>query len=256
MGTLRADKRGWGSGWPNCPSSKQVTVSGGGIKLRVHRDIADIVKFGLEATVALGYNLDRDKDDWGFACRAIRGSSSPSNHSWGLAIDLNAIYNPMTSKLVTNMPPEMVQLWKALGFGWGGDYVSRPDAMHFEFLGTPADAKRIRDNLAKLGTTPPAPKNPMPKLTRTLWKRSTPGQDIVVMKVLFAAVGYIGWVGQQSAKDQQTFGWGTEAEVKRFQQNIRDFFGDKTINVDGIVGSKTWKWLEFLLVNKGVVSAK
>lgn len=33
-------------------------------------------------------------------------------------------------------------------FGWGGDYSSRPDCMHYEFLGSPTDCQRL---IAQLG---------------------------------------------------------------------------------------------------------
>lgn len=78
---------------------------------------------------------------WGYACRKIAGSSSWSNHAWGLAVDLNAPKNPMTSRLVTDMPSWMPALWKSYGFRWGGDYSGKKDAMHYEFMGSVTDAK-------------------------------------------------------------------------------------------------------------------
>ena len=42
----------------------------------------------------------------------------------------------------TDMPEWMPALWKLYGVPVGGDYSSRQDAMHYEFMGTPADAAR------------------------------------------------------------------------------------------------------------------
>jgi len=103
---------------------------------------------------------------WGFACRAIGGTSTPSNHSWGLALDFNAPKNPMASadwhrrnanrnnstfpfglRIVCDMNEGMVSEWERAGFRWGGRYTNRPDPMHFEFLGTPAQMAAITEQL-------------------------------------------------------------------------------------------------------------
>lgn len=132
-----ASGRGWGPGWPNCQRDQIVTVSfAGGLRLPVHQGIAELVGLLVEETERRGYDV-RDGQSWGFACRAIRGTSTPSNHSWGLAVDINAPANPMGSRLVTDMPNWMPELWEGFGFRWGGRYRSRPDAMHYEFMGTP-----------------------------------------------------------------------------------------------------------------------
>jgi D-alanyl-D-alanine carboxypeptidase-like protein len=137
-----AEDRGWGRGWPVDRRRDMVTVNAGGITILVHKAIAPIVEQLLEETVAGGYRL-KPGQCWGYANRAIRGSKRPSNHSWGLAVDLNAPANPMSVKLITDIPPWMVELWRRRGFRWGGDYEGRKDAMHFEFMGTPADAHRM-----------------------------------------------------------------------------------------------------------------
>jgi hypothetical protein len=136
--------RGWGPGWPT-PRLKDmswVTVRGVTIPQGVHKALAPLVGYLLEETLRRGYELVPGWC-WGYACRPIRGSNRASNHSWGLAVDLNAPTNPMKSPLTTDMPRWMVQLWKNHGFAWGGDYTGRKDAMHFEFMGTPADALRL-----------------------------------------------------------------------------------------------------------------
>jgi len=85
-----------------------------------------------------GYRFGSSSDPsygcWGYSCRCISGSNNPSNHSWGLAVDINAPSNPYTSPLVTDMPGWMPDLWNAYGFRWGGDYSGSKDAMHYEFM--------------------------------------------------------------------------------------------------------------------------
>lgn len=138
----RAEANGWGKGWPVDRSADMVRVEAGGIVVFVHHRIADLVAMLITETERLGYDL-KPGQCWGYAHRPIRGSSEPSNHSWGLAIDENAPSNPMGRPLRTNIPPAVRALWERYGFEWGGTWTSRPDAMHFEFAGTPADADRF-----------------------------------------------------------------------------------------------------------------
>jgi D-alanyl-D-alanine carboxypeptidase-like protein len=137
-----ASTRGWGKGWPTDRRRDMAKVEAGGISVLVHREIAPIVAALMAETIAGGYRLNPG-ECWGYANRAIAGTSTPSNHSWGLAVDLNAPSNPMADRLITDMPVWMVELWRRRGFRWGGDYTGRKDPMHFEYLGTLADAHQI-----------------------------------------------------------------------------------------------------------------
>lgn len=149
-----ASARGWGPGWPHCSTRAIQTLRRkDGVVLPVRKEIALLVAGLCDMCEAQGYNLVPGWC-WGFACRAIAGTRTGSNHSWGLAVDLNAPNNPMTSRLVTDMPPWMPKLWKQYGFGWGGEYTSKKDAMHYEYLGTPVTAvehtRRLYEGLLPL----------------------------------------------------------------------------------------------------------
>lgn len=139
-----ADTRGWGPGWPTDRRADMARVKAGDVTLIVHKAIAPVVGHLLDKTLEGGYTLKRG-ECWGFNNREIVGSKPkrPSNHSWGLAVDINSRANPLGSPLRTDMPRWMTDLWKSFGFRWGGDYKGRKDAMHFEFMGTPADAARL-----------------------------------------------------------------------------------------------------------------
>lgn len=150
----------WGPGWPDCQTSKinrnfyvdtvfgRVTFPGG-----VRKEINELVSRLVKETARRGYRFGVPGNPsygcWGYNCRAIRGSDRPSNHSWGLAVDINAPTNPMGSTLITDMPGWMPDLWNAYGFRWGGDYISRPDAMHYEFMGSVSDAARFTETARK-----------------------------------------------------------------------------------------------------------
>lgn len=66
--------------------------------------------------------------------RPVRGSTHPSTHSYGLAIDLNADLNPLaaTSGGFYNHP-DFVKCFTDQGFTWGGNFHGRKDSMHFSY---------------------------------------------------------------------------------------------------------------------------
>lgn len=65
-----------------------------------------------------------------YAARAQRGSSKPSLHLWGAAIDLNPSTNHMGT--AGDMSPELVKVFDDHGWTWGGRF-GRPDPMHFQY---------------------------------------------------------------------------------------------------------------------------
>lgn len=152
MASTAAD-RGWGPGWPTDNRRKCGWVVGGGVRLLVRAEIVELVSILLEQTVGRGYQLHSGQC-WGYANRAIAGTNRPSNHSWGLAIDLNSTTNPMGPTLVTDMPAWMVGMWTECGFRWGGAYQGRKDAMHFEYMGSPSDVARDTTTARRLAGRP------------------------------------------------------------------------------------------------------
>jgi len=181
-----AAHRGWGPGYPTDRRRDMTKVSHDGVSVWVHREIAPIVAFLLAETTRRGYKL-RGGECWGYCCRAIRGSTKPSNHSWGLAVDLNAPANPMASVLKTDMPDWMPALWKEWGFGWGGDYRVRKDAMHYEFMGSPAQARDLVARLSqptlpvRVAADEVAPRFNPPLVTHPIIAALTPPEGGVVL---------------------------------------------------------------------------
>ena len=82
-------------------------------------------------------------DEWGasvfggcFNNRSMLGSSTPSCHAYGAAIDLDPERNPYTHNVHTHghFTPDhpVVQAFKAQSWVWGGDWTSIKDFMHFQ----------------------------------------------------------------------------------------------------------------------------
>lgn len=257
---MTAAARGWGPGWPNCQWSRFVTlVRADGLRLPVRRELADLTSMLLDLTELSGYDV-LPGQTWGVACRAISGTSTASNHSWGLADDLNAPANPYASAdwhrrnargtrpfglaIVCDIPQAVVEMWEGHGFRWGGRYRTKPDPMHFEFMGTPADAAahtaRLRSFLGGHGR--PAPPPPAP--------RPTPSADETRRRVMALPVLREGAKGQHVRNLQGLliahgntlavdgdFGPAT-AQVLRSWQGATG-----SLAADGIAGPATWAWL-------------
>lgn len=133
-----SQNRGWGTGWPVCQSAKQTWITlANGVRLQVRREVAELARTLLNECLRRGYQI-RDDDSAGFVCRAVTGTPIPSNHSWGLAIDLNWRDNPMGTT-TTDFPRWMVELFWSYRWYWGGWYQNE-DPMHLEYVGTPAQA--------------------------------------------------------------------------------------------------------------------
>lgn len=131
--------RGWGNGWPVCQSLQQRWIYlSNGVGLQLRREVSEMARLLLNETLRRGYQI-RDDDSAGFVCRAITGTLIPSNHSWGLAVDINWRDNPMGTH-TTDIPVWMVNLMWKYRWYWGGWY-EHPDPMHFEYVGTPAQAR-------------------------------------------------------------------------------------------------------------------
>lgn len=75
--------------------------------------------------------------DGSFVPRTKRGSkSSPSNHAFGTAFDINAAWNPFrrpyADKGEKGSVVELVPIFERFGFRWGGNWDGPCDGMHFE----------------------------------------------------------------------------------------------------------------------------
>lgn len=83
----------------------------------------------------------------GYADRDVRGKPGlKSVHAMGGAIDINPDKNPLGGSLITDMPANISEVAKSLGLGWGGNWSSRKDAMHF------SAATREGGNILKFAT--------------------------------------------------------------------------------------------------------
>lgn len=82
-----------------------------------------------EALIKTGAVNDLKTWDGCFNIRNKRNGSTPSLHSWGVAIDINAAWNRMGK--TPTLSKRLVECFKNAGFDWGGDWAT-PDGMHLQ----------------------------------------------------------------------------------------------------------------------------
>lgn len=235
---MTAEDRGWGRGWPDCRRDDLVDIGAGrdnvAFPAGIRRGVAGLFTAFLD-------EFDNDVEKlqpgwcWGFACRAIRGTNRPSNHSWGLAVDVNAPLHPMgqSGTFSRSGARRCRQLAGQYMLRWGGDYTRRPDEMHFEFMGTPQDAERLAERHDTQVRAPDSePVAPGSGITYETPKDRRPGERILKLGNAGTDVAFVQrFLGEN---DDGYFGPVTEDAVEGFQES-------QELTVDGIVGGDTWR---------------
>ena len=109
-------------------------------------------------------------DDWGYAERPIRGSTTTlSNHASGTAMDLNATRHPLGTDPAANFTSGQIRTCQAIEaecggvVRWGGSYHGRKDGMHWEIVAHPAEVGRLAARLTRvIAPIQPHPEDDMP----------------------------------------------------------------------------------------------
>lgn len=126
-----------------CDTANIVRINFMGGSVQIHRQFAASLQRIDERWRAMP-NRYSVKTIGGYDCRKIANSTRYSNHAYGIAVDINADQNPHCKVgdtrwpackgqniLVTDMPASFRQLFLSEGWGWGGNWTSSKDAMHF-----------------------------------------------------------------------------------------------------------------------------
>ena len=114
----------------------------------VHKGIANQLINALQQAQNAGFKV---YEVMGFSWRTVSGSSTMSQHSLGLAVDINvnenycirangsidagSFWNPSASEYSIPSNGVLVNAFKSIGWGWGGNWSSKKDYMHFSFTG-------------------------------------------------------------------------------------------------------------------------
>lgn len=117
----------------NVPKELQI----GAIPRRIYcnRDMVLPLTRAFTNLIERGFADELKTWDGCFNIRAIRGASSASLHSWGLAIDANAAWNRLGQ--TPSLSAGFVTCFTDAGFDWGGEF-ERVDGMHFQLADFPS----------------------------------------------------------------------------------------------------------------------
>lgn len=213
------EQRGWG---PPCRVTL-VRVQLTEAAVSVDARLAELSGLVMRANERQGY-LYRRADTGAYNCRLIAGTDEWSWHARAIAIDANWQTNPYTSPLRTDRPQWERDRWNRYGFAGGWDYTGAKDAMHTEFMGTPAQAAALtavaRRELSGTVVVAWGPYVTATPGLRTL-ERGYRGTDVTFVQQ---------WAGVPGDGE---YGDGTAAAVKTAQTRNR-------LAADGIVGPATW----------------
>jgi hypothetical protein len=134
VGTFRYTVLGGGRiapepGWVNSHITTEVVPILGSVTC--NRAIFPQLEAALGEIVARGLADEIHPDEYAgcYYPRFIAGSTTLSNHAFGLALDLNVPGNQRGT--VGQIDRDVVDIFKSWGFGWGGDW-NYTDPMHFE----------------------------------------------------------------------------------------------------------------------------
>jgi hypothetical protein len=143
---------------PRAIQVRTFVVPGTSVSVPVRADVAPLllgfaVEFHRQGRAA-GPGLEL-----GLRLPTVRGSSKPSFHAAGIALDLNAPRHPLGKR--GTFRPEQADRIRVLarkyGLRWGGDYRSRADDMHVEVI---VPLEQAREMVRALQAPPPLPAAP------------------------------------------------------------------------------------------------
>ena len=121
-----SDSNKWLTLW-DVPTELEIGI----IPKRIYcnKDLILPLTNAFKALIATGYVKELKTWDGCFNIRNKRGLNSPSLHSWGIAIDVNAFENGLNQ--TPKLSQGFVNCFINNGFEWGGTW-SRKDGMHFQ----------------------------------------------------------------------------------------------------------------------------
>lgn len=147
--------RGWGyPGYPNSPEFSTYVqnhikvIEVAGLRMMVRIETAPLFHALILLMERHGVDLSKQHDDWSLCNKGIEGYSAEhrSLHSWGLAIDLDAMKNPYGATKTSFPVMDTRKAAEDCSLDWGYLWNGTKDPMHFQYVGnrTSVDAAKAR----------------------------------------------------------------------------------------------------------------
>lgn len=102
-------------------------------KIYCNKDLVKPLEKSFRNIIARGLGNELKTWDGCFNVRKMRGRALMSIHSWGAAIDINAATNRLGQ--LPTMSKAFAKCFTDAGLEWGGNWLNRPDGMHFQLPG-------------------------------------------------------------------------------------------------------------------------
>lgn len=103
-------------------------------KVYCNKELVAPLTMAFKKLIATGYVNELKTWDGCFNIRKKKKGRTPSLHSWGLAIDVNAAWNGFGKQ--PTLSEGFVECFTSSSFDWGGTW-STPDGMHFQLAKFP-----------------------------------------------------------------------------------------------------------------------
>jgi hypothetical protein len=114
-----------------CDESQIQSIIAFGKPLRIHKNLVPSIK-RIDAKWQAMPSRYAVKSIGGYNCRTIANSNKLSYHAYGVSIDINEATNGVNYKgNKGDIPASFIKLWTEEGWGWGGNWTSYKDPMHF-----------------------------------------------------------------------------------------------------------------------------
>ena len=133
-----------------CDTSQLTQINMFGRNVSVHQSIAaQFSEISAEWSRRGGDSFYPIRSVGTYNCRRVTGGSGYSVHAYGYAVDINPPANGYisprpSSGCPTDMPAAFRQMFLSRGFGWGGNWRSACDTMHFNAASNEGGFIRVR----------------------------------------------------------------------------------------------------------------
>lgn len=211
------------NGWSVFTSPPSATIPGF-ITGRVRPEDVDTIFTYLCERIDREVENIRPEWSWGWAFRAIRGSTSGySNHASATAIDVNAPAHPLgvTGTWSQSEKEKIHQILRDLSgvVRWGEDYSNRKDGMHFEIDASPTRVNVVAQRI-RAGNMPDQKPDWKPKKAKAVHFGRVQEQFLIA-------------AGAQEGEIVRLNGVGL------IQKALNKVLSDTNLEVDGLVGRAT-----------------
>jgi hypothetical protein len=234
---------------PHCKPANFIPVVVFGKTLSFDKRGANQLLRAAMSAYAVPYDVYRIES---YNCRMTTSGKSWSAHAWAAAVDVNPDDNPLTSgKLVTDLPRAFIKAFTDAGFGWGGNWSSSKDAMHFSLSpnegGTPK-VETFDRALQRAAIELWLERHDGVNVEPVARKRKSKGTKAPPFAGVDLDREHNARKVDESVRAFQAQlaerGWDVEATGKfdqRTERAVRAFQREKRLFIDGKVGKNTWR---------------